>query len=77
MAVAMQWASRIMTVSMEMVLPGLGGLWIDGRLGTTPLMTVVGFAVGLTMGIWHLIRMTSPQKKASSHQTLKEGKPDR
>ena len=77
MAVAVQWSSRIMTVSLEMVVPGLAGLWIDRRLETTPLVTLVGFAVGLTMGIWHLIRLTRSQNKVSSRQAHEERKPDR
>jgi hypothetical protein len=58
-AVAAQWVSRVMTVSLEMVLPGLLGLWIDGRLGTWVVFTLVGFAIGVTAAVWHLIRMTS------------------
>lgn len=55
--VAAAWASRIITVSVEMVIPGLVGLWIDGQLGTEILFAVVGFAAGMVGGIWHLLRM--------------------
>ena len=58
-AVAYQWASRIITVSIEMVLPGLAGYWLDRRFGVIPLFTVAGFGVGLVLGMWHLIRMSS------------------
>ena len=57
---AYAWASRITTVSLEMVLPGLGGYWLDGRLGSLPAFTLVGFSLGLILGIWHLIKMTAP-----------------
>jgi hypothetical protein len=70
-AVAASWASRLITVSLEMVLPGVGGLWVDGRLGTTPLLTLLGFGFGLTWGIWHLIRMT----QASDSETPCKGDP--
>lgn len=49
-----------MTVSLEMVLPGILGYWADTRLGTLPLLIFVGFAIGMTSAIWHLIRMTRP-----------------
>ncbi len=62
MAVATQWVSRIMTVSLEMVLPGLAGLWLDRRLATLPLFTVVGFAVGGSAAFWHLVQMTTPNR---------------
>ncbi|QDU56379.1 AtpZ/AtpI family protein [Aeoliella mucimassa] len=58
MVVAYLWASRVLTVSLEMVLPGVGGLWLDGKLETTPLFTVVGFSGGLALGMWHLLTVT-------------------
>jgi len=61
--VAYAWASRITTVALEMVLPGVGGYWLDGRVGTLsvfPVFTLLGFALGLTLGIWHLLKMVSP-----------------
>jgi hypothetical protein len=57
-AKAYQWATRIMVVSLEMVLPGLAGNWVDGRLGTKVLFTLLGFAAGCTAAVMHLIRMT-------------------
>ena len=47
-----------MTVSFEMVLPGLAGYWLDQRLGTGFAFTVVGFGAGMAGGMWHLMRMT-------------------
>jgi hypothetical protein len=47
-----------MVVSLEMVLPGLVGNWVDGRLGTKILFTLLGFAAGSTAAVMHLIRMT-------------------
>ena len=57
-AVAYQWAWRIIHVSLEMVVPGLIGLWLDRKLGTRVLFTLLCFAFGMTGGIWHLIHMT-------------------
>jgi hypothetical protein len=59
-AKAYHWASRIMTVSLEMVVPGLVGLFVFDRfLGTEFVFCLLGFAGGLTLGIWHLIKLTS------------------
>jgi hypothetical protein len=63
MAIAATWASRITTVALEMVVPGLIGFWVDSRLGTKVLFGMVGFAFGLTLGIWHLVQMA----KADDH----------
>ncbi len=54
----MEWVSRILAVAAEMVLPGVGGGWLDNRWGTAPLFTLLGFAVGVSLAIWHLILMT-------------------
>jgi hypothetical protein len=60
----MEWASRIMAVSLEMVLPGLAGWWLDSRVGWN-VFTGLGFIVGLIGGVTHLIVMTRPTHKAS------------
>ncbi len=62
MAAAMQWVSRIMAAGMMMVLPGLAGQWLDGRLGTG-FIVLIGFAVGLTWSIAYLIAITKPKPK--------------
>jgi Putative F0F1-ATPase subunit Ca2+/Mg2+ transporter len=47
-----------MIVSMEMVLPGLAGHWLDDCLGTKVLFMLLGFSVGGTAAVVHLIHMT-------------------
>lgn len=56
-AAAMEWVSRIITVALIMVLPGVGGQWLDARWGTG-FIGLMGFALGLTAGIWTLLQMT-------------------
>jgi fatty acid desaturase len=62
-AKAYHWATRIMIVSLEMVLPGLAGHLIDRWLGTVVLFTVLGFAGGSWAAIAHLIRMTREDER--------------
>jgi F0F1-type ATP synthase assembly protein I len=57
-ASAMQWVSRITSIGIEMVLPGLIGYWIDLRLGTKPLLLIFGVILGFVGGIWQLIKLT-------------------
>jgi ATP synthase protein I len=57
LAVAMEWVSRITTISLEMVLPALAGYWVDERLGTR-FVLVVGVVVGFSVGMWHLVKLT-------------------
>lgn len=63
-AKAYQWATRIIVVSLEMVLPGLAGYWIDTRLHTVCVFLVIGLALGCVASVTHLIRLT----KSDSNQ---------
>ena len=60
MAEGMNWVSKITTIALEMVLPGSLGLWLDTRFGTR-FLALLGFALGVPLGIWHLIAMTKYQ----------------
>lgn len=57
MAIAFQWSATIMTISAEMVVPGLFGYWLDQRLGTRVLFLLVGFAIGGTLATLALMRI--------------------
>ena len=61
MAEAMNWVSKITTVVLEMVLPGLAGIWLDNQL-ETQFLTLLGFALGVSLGMWHLIMMTKTKR---------------
>jgi F0F1-type ATP synthase assembly protein I len=68
-AVAMHWASQVTTISIEMVLPILLGVWADRRLGTKFVFVIFGAACGLWLGIWSLLRiakMLSAEDKNSN-----------
>lgn len=65
-AKAYQWASRIMVVSLEMVLPGLAGYGIDYWLGTVALFTLLGFGFGSWAAVAHLLRMTRADRGGRS-----------
>jgi hypothetical protein len=43
-------------VGLMMVLPALGGNWLDARLGTR-YWIVVGIVVGLTVGLWQVLEI--------------------
>jgi hypothetical protein len=52
-----------MVVALEMVLPGLAGYWLDKQLGTVVLFTLVGFGLGTTAAVIHLIQMTRTDER--------------
>ena len=54
MAVASLWASRVISVSLEMVLPGLAGLWLDKKLCTVPLFTLLEESEETSIALEHI-----------------------
>lgn len=59
---AMTWVSRVLAVAAMMVLPGLGGQWLDKRWGTG-FLGAVGFIFGLVSGMAYLLAMTKRQPR--------------
>jgi hypothetical protein len=62
MAVALEWVSRIVAVSLEMFLPGIGGQYLDQRFGTT-FLAGLGFVLGMVLGFCHLLMMVGVWSK--------------
>jgi F0F1-type ATP synthase assembly protein I len=63
----MEWVTKITTVGLEMVLPAVGGAYLDKRLGTT-YWTLVGVVLGFTVGMWHLLQMTKAKVGGNHNQ---------
>ncbi|MGE0605584.1 MAG: AtpZ/AtpI family protein [Pirellulales bacterium] len=63
MAVAMEWVSKLTTVSLMMILPGILGNWLDKRWGTG-FLALVGFALGLVAGVWQLLVFVRADNKS-------------
>lgn len=70
---AFNWVGRIVAVAIEMVLPGLAGLWLDKAWGTKFLMPV-GFVLGLVMGMTHLIVMVQSSARSKNGTRQRDGK---
>jgi F0F1-type ATP synthase assembly protein I len=71
---AAQWSTRIMTISLEMVVPGLVGYWFDKKLGTKFAFMLVGFVFGFVVSIKHLLYLTRKAKQKSTLNTPTETK---
>ena len=77
LALAYGWAVRITSISLEMVVPGLIGLWIDRQLGTVLLFLVLGVIVGFTTGMLHLIRLAAAaSRRGPSPRTSSDNHPN-
>ena len=55
-AEGINWATRITSIAVLMIGPGLLGLWLDHRLGTW-FIAIVGFLVGISGALWYLTVM--------------------
>lgn len=77
-AFAFGWVTRMITIVLEMALPGLGGQWLDSRFGTN-YWALVGFVIGFPLGLAHLIYMvkrygsqTDPHRDSESPSSPKD-----
>jgi F0F1-type ATP synthase assembly protein I len=41
------------------LIGALGGHWIDGQLGTNPILLIVGFLLGAAAGAWLMYRLVN------------------
>ena len=66
MAKAIGKASEVTTIAFMMVLPVLIGYWLDAYLfDTLPLCAIIGLVLGMTCGIWQLIKLVNRQPNSS------------
>ena len=51
-------ASQVIAVAGTMVVPGLLGLGLDRFLATQAVFTIIGFGLGLVLGIWQIVHLS-------------------
>jgi F0F1-type ATP synthase assembly protein I len=64
-AAAMRLLGMGWYVVTALVLGVWGGSWLDGRLGTSPWLTLGGLALGTSASLWGLYRMVQPLLRGS------------
>ena len=50
-------------IALSIALPVGGGVLLDGRLGTRPLLSMLGLALGLVLAFWGAYRMVAEATK--------------
>ncbi|MDA0657713.1 MAG: AtpZ/AtpI family protein [Planctomycetota bacterium] len=74
MSVAMEWVSRIMSMTIAMVAPVVLGVWLDKKFGTqwmTPVLAVSGMVVGIT----YLLILTAGAKPTGKIKNRSNSRP--
>ncbi len=51
------------------------GVWLDGRLGTSPWLSLLGFAAGLAAGVLNVVR--TMRSVAAAERSAPSGPPGR
>ena len=65
---AFAWASRILAIGLAMFLPGVGGNWLDSRLGTR-FLGPVGLIFGFTAALVWLVQIGNSAKPYRPRKT--------
>jgi ATP synthase protein I len=73
-AAALQFAGIGWYIAVSIVGGTLGGVWLDGRLGTSPLFLLLGLLLGLIVAFYGAYRMTV-EFLAADPDSRKRGKP--
>jgi F0F1-type ATP synthase assembly protein I len=58
LARAIELGSLVTTIALVMVVPIVLGYWLDRWLDTRAAFTILGAALGMAGGLWHLIRLS-------------------
>jgi len=61
--VAMQLVGLGWYVAISIILGLLGGLWLDRKLETVPIFTLVGVALGIVLAFYGMYKMMLPLLK--------------
>ncbi len=49
-------------MAVTIALFALGGIWLDGKLGSSPIATLVATLVGVAGGMLHLVSVLAPEQ---------------
>lgn len=66
LAIGYMWSVRIISLSIQMGLIILGFHWIDRKIGTSPILILVGTLLAIGIFIFQLITMITPPSEKNS-----------
>jgi F0F1-type ATP synthase assembly protein I len=68
---AVDRGTQVVSACLVMVVPTFLGLWVDQKLGTVVVFTILGLILGMWAGIWSLLKLLKAAEKdeGSGHGT--------
>ncbi len=63
MAKSLSKGTEIIAICMMMIVPGLIGYWIDQRVGSRVVFTLLGLILGMTVAVMQLVQLVSVSNK--------------
>lgn len=69
LSTAVQWASRVTSIALEMIVPPIAGIWLDKKLGTGFTFLAVGAILGFVTGMMSLWGIAKSLSQAQSPPT--------
>lgn len=67
-AKALGWVNQIIAASLVLVIPVVGGNWLDGKYNTSPLCLILGALFGFAASGWHFYKLIVSISKAENDQ---------
>jgi len=78
-AEAWRGSGSLGTIGLEIVLSiafgFFGGRWLDGKLGTEPWLSVIGFLFGIGAAVKAFMRASSEMRAAAEREEREQGNP--
>jgi F0F1-type ATP synthase assembly protein I len=69
------WGTLGLEIALCIMLGFFGGLWLDGKLGTAPWISLLGFAFGCAAAVKALTRTLAEMKAVTMREEKENGNP--
>ncbi|GIX02082.1 MAG: hypothetical protein KatS3mg112_1019 [Thermogutta sp.] len=68
---------QIVGIALELVIPSVAGFYLDRRVGTLPLFTLLGTALGIAVGTTSFVQFYYKDLSKSTGRRRRSRRPDR
>jgi ATP synthase protein I len=69
------WSTVGLEIVLSLIIGFFGGRWLDGKLGTAPWISLVGFAFGCAAAVKVLLRTVAEMKAVTLREEREQGNP--